>query len=164
MEEAPFRVLLLGENEAGWAGLRTQLQNRGWHCQFARSPIDARSLDGRRAHDLILTSLSAAQIEPFIAELGNVNSNVFYCHPVDDGCWWLPVVRHGRYCFGAPAARGSEFLAVLDQIIRDSRTQTPTPASLGMESNVAPAPRAGRAAGSQRHSRKARRRGHAAGK
>jgi hypothetical protein len=148
MEVAPFSVLLLGEYEFGWTSLRTLIQNRGCDCQFASSPVDARSLDGPRAFDLVLSSLPVGQIEPFIAELGNANSNVFYCHPVEDGCWWLPVVRHGRYCFGAPAVRGREFLAVLDRIICDSRAEKPTTSSLTAESEVAPAPSADRAAGS----------------
>lgn len=85
MEEMTFNVLLLGENEVGWAGLRAQLQNRACQCQFARSPKDALALDGPRTYDLILSSIPVAQIEPFIAELGKAHSNAFYCHPVEDG-------------------------------------------------------------------------------
>src|SRR5271154_5439931 len=36
-------------------------------------------------------------------ELGGSNSTVFYSCPIEDGCWWLPLVRCGQKCLGAPA-------------------------------------------------------------
>ena len=146
MAEMPFNVLLLGESEAGWASLHKQLQKRGCRCQFAHSPKEALATGGPHAFDLILSTMPVARIEPFVAELGDAQSNVFYCHPVEDGCWWLPVVRHGRQCFGAPGVRGGEFLAILDQMIRDGSSPTPTAPSSSTEPDLAPAVTAGRPA------------------
>ncbi|MGH9716043.1 MAG: hypothetical protein ACRD4R_04845 [Candidatus Acidiferrales bacterium] len=136
----PFNVLLLGERESGWDCLGKQLQKRGCRCRFTQSPKDALALDGPHAYELILTSVPVSQIELFVGDLCEVNANVFYCHPVEDGCWWLPVVRHGRKCFGAPGTRGSEFLAILDQILRDSRSQALAPSAA--ETKAASASRA----------------------
>lgn len=123
MDAPQLTVLLLGENQAGWVSLQKQLQKRGCRCGLASSAAEAIGRLGARDYDLILTSVTVAQIESCLAELGGFQPNVFYCHPVEDGCWWLPVVRHGRKCFGAPGVRGAEFLSVLDQIIRDRSSQ-----------------------------------------
>ena len=128
MNLRPLNILLLGENQSGWASLQRQLEKRSCRCWLGRSAKEAVALTGARDYDLILTSIPVAQIDACLAELGGFQPNVFYCHPVEDGCWWLPVVRHGRKCFGAPGVRGAEFPGVLDQIIRD---RGPQPASDG---------------------------------
>ena len=129
-----LNILLLGENQSGWVYPQNQLQSRGCRCAFARSAQEALELNGPLDYDLILTSVTVAQIDSCLTGLGGFQPNVFYCHPVEDGCWWLPVVRHGAKCFGAPGVRGAEFLGVLDQIIRDRKSarvppSEPTPAS-----------------------------------
>jgi hypothetical protein len=123
MNAVQLTVLLLGENQSGWVCLQKQLEKRGCRCGFARSAAEALALNGPRDYHLILTSVPVAQIDPSLAELGGFQSNVFYCHPVEDGCWWLPVVRHGCKCLGTPGVRGAEFLGILDQIIRDRAPQ-----------------------------------------
>ncbi len=123
MDAIQFKVLLLGENHSGWVRLQKQLEKRGCRCWFARSANEALTLHGPRDYDLILTSVPVAQIDSCLAELGGFQPDVFYCHPVEDGCWWLPVVRHGRKCFGAPGVRGTEFLEVLERIIGDGNSQ-----------------------------------------
>jgi hypothetical protein len=119
MDAIQFNVLLLGENQFSWVSLQNQLEKRGCRCWFARSAKEALASNGPRDYDLILTSVPVAQIDPCLGDLGGFQANVFYCHPVEDGCWWLPVVRHGHKCFGAPGVRGREFMGVLEQIIRD---------------------------------------------
>ncbi|HVB55360.1 MAG TPA: hypothetical protein VNE63_02875 [Candidatus Acidoferrales bacterium] len=46
--------------------------------------------------------------------LDRSNITLFYFHAVEDGCWWLPALRHGQKCFGSSALRPSEFVAALD--------------------------------------------------
>jgi len=119
MDGKQFNVLLFGENQSSWVRLQEQLEKRGCRCRFARSADEALAQNGPREYDLILTNVPVAQIDARLDKLGSFQPNVFYCHPVEDGCWWLPVVRYGRKCFGAPGVRGREFMGVLDQIIRD---------------------------------------------
>lgn len=114
-----FKVLMLGENPAGWLSLQKQLEKRGCRCWFARSASEALEVNGLQDYDLILSGIPVSQIDSCLSDLSGFQPNVFYCHPVEDGCWWLPVVRHGRKCFGAPGVRGREFMGILDQIIRD---------------------------------------------
>jgi hypothetical protein len=44
---------------------------------------------------------------------------LFYSQPVEDGCWWLPALRHGQNCFGSSALRPSQFIAALDEAIEE---------------------------------------------
>jgi hypothetical protein len=124
MNLTQLNILLLGDNQSDWACLQRQLEKRGCRCWFGRSAKEALALTGPRDYDVILTSVPVTQVDSCLAELGGFQPNVFYCHPVEDGCWWLPVVRHGRECFGAPGVRGAEFPGVLDQIMRDRGAQS----------------------------------------
>ncbi len=126
MDGTQFNVLLVGENPSGWIRLQKHLEKRGCRCWLARSAKEALAPHAPRVYDLILSSVPVAQVDSFLRELGSAHPNVFYCHPVEDGCWWLPVVRHGYNCFGAPA-RGAEFPEILDQIIRDRQSQSASP-------------------------------------
>jgi hypothetical protein len=49
-------------------------------------------------------------------------TTLFYSQEVEDGCWWLPALRRGTNCFGAPAFRPSEFVTVLDETIEEIRS------------------------------------------
>jgi hypothetical protein len=42
---------------------------------------------------------------------------------VEDSCLWLPLVNHGEKCPGTPALRPSEFISVLDQIVKEIESQ-----------------------------------------
>jgi hypothetical protein len=46
--------------------------------------------------------------------------SVFYTFPVENGCWWLPALRRGEDCHGAPAFRRGEFPFELERIFQDS--------------------------------------------
>jgi hypothetical protein len=56
-----------------------------------------------------------------IALLGRSNCHVFYAYPVENGCWWLPLMSGGQECLGAPALRPREFVGVLDQTLKEIR-------------------------------------------
>jgi hypothetical protein len=44
---------------------------------------------------------------------------LFYALPVEEGCWWVPVLRIGDECIGEPALRPHEFSIVLDVIVKE---------------------------------------------
>jgi len=54
-----------------------------------------------------------------LAFCGESDCSGFFFFPVEDGGWWVPLVRHGQKCLGAPAARRSEFLGLLDELLRE---------------------------------------------
>lgn len=47
--------------------------------------------------------------------------NMFHLLPVEEGCWWLPVLRNGAHCLGMPALRTKEFNRALAVMIREIR-------------------------------------------
>jgi hypothetical protein len=119
MSHGSVSVLLLGERESGLSYLRQQLENRGCSCWFARSTNEDLALFGRHCFQLIISTTPLNQANSLLTELGASACAVYYCYPVEDGCWWLPVARHGQKCFGAPALRPSEFVAVPDEMLRE---------------------------------------------
>lgn len=119
MDRNGVSVLLLGERESGLSYLRRQLENRGCRCWFARSTNEGLALFGRHCFQLILSTTPVHQANSLLTELGDSACTAYYSYPVEDSRWWLPVARHGQKCFGAPGLRPSEFVAVLDEMLRE---------------------------------------------
>jgi hypothetical protein len=53
------------------------------------------------------------------SELSGSEVSLFYTFPVEEGCWWLPALRRGQNCHGAPAFRRNEFPLELERILQD---------------------------------------------
>lgn len=119
----PVKVLLVGENATGACSLLRHLEDRGCHCLFASSGKQAICLYGEEAPDLVLCTDAAEGIRPLIAFLVGTSASVFRCHPVETGCWWLPVLVRGRVRLLAPALRPSGFAQLLDQMIEEIQSQ-----------------------------------------
>ena len=119
----PVKVLLVGENTTGPCYLLRHLEDRGCHCLFAASGTQAIRLYGEQAPDLVLCTDGAEGIRPLIAFLVGSSASVFRCHPVETGCWWLPVLVRGQQRLLAPALRPSEFAQLLDQMIEEIQSQ-----------------------------------------
>jgi hypothetical protein len=47
--------------------------------------------------------------------------SLFYSLQVEETCWWLPGLRHGRKCYGSGAVLPSEFILVLDEAVEQTR-------------------------------------------
>jgi hypothetical protein len=73
------------------------------------------------AYHLILldSTVSPDQRKQLTSELAGLEASIFYTFPVENGCWWLPALRHGQDCHGAPAFRRSEFPFELERILKD---------------------------------------------
>ena len=121
MEPRGPKALLIGESPQGSSHLAKRLQERGCECEFAVSCEEARSSLGTKRFDLALSPmrLRGVSLFPLICSLDESNITLFYFHAVEDGCWWLPALRHGQHCFGSSALRPSEFVAVLDDVIEE---------------------------------------------
>jgi hypothetical protein len=119
MDRPTVSVLLLGERETGLSHLRRQLENRGCRCAFAHSTSEGLAQFGPHYFQLILSAMPLQLADSLLAELGDSACTAYYSYQVEDGCWWLPVARHGEKCFGAPGLRPSEFVAALDEMLRE---------------------------------------------
>ena len=121
MELRRPNVLLIGESPQGSWYLAKRLQGRGCECEFAVSYQEACSALMARGFDLVLSPmrLRDGSLFPLIGLLDGSGITLFYSHPVEDGCWWLPALRHGHNCFGSSALRPREFVATLDEAIEE---------------------------------------------
>jgi hypothetical protein len=112
-------VLLLGESARGSSYLLCHLEQLGCACAFATSSEEAITLIDRHAFYLILSTKPLHETERLVAALSGSDCTVFFSYPVEGGCWWLPLVRRGQKCLGAPAVRPSEFVGLLDRLVKE---------------------------------------------
>lgn len=113
MATSAAHVLLLGD-EASSSWLRAYLCERGCYCVLAESiPLRPKRGNYRLIVNTKLTKIAHSSLR----EIQTEGRHIFSALPVENGCWWLPVVRNGRLCFGEPALRSAEFKEALDQIL-----------------------------------------------
>jgi hypothetical protein len=140
MSSRELAVLLVGESATGFSHIMERLRTGGCRCRFARSYEEAQGLVAKEAFDLVLTVLPSREhaITSLADALAEGKTSVFYCQRVEDTSWWLPILREGRRCFGAPALRPSEFAGALDAIVAEIRAQGSSEAAPGAEAPAAP--------------------------
>jgi hypothetical protein len=116
-------VLLLGESAKGPSSLLRRLENWGCDCSFATSTEEAVALFHHHAFRLILSTLPLHRLNRLLDQLGESDCTVFFTCPVEDGCWWVPLVRHGQKCLGTPALLPSEFAELLPRLVKEIATE-----------------------------------------
>ena len=121
MNQTVVQVLLVGKNARASSHLLWHLEERGCHCSLASSAEEGGALFQRGKFRLILGMNSPRQITRLVPLLGSPNCSAFYALMVEHGCWWLPVVKSGQMCLGAPALRPREFTSVLEQTLNEIR-------------------------------------------
>jgi hypothetical protein len=117
-------VLLIGESARSFSHIVERLEKSGCRCRFVNSYEEARRLLLAEACELVLSVIPPREnaISSLAGLLVGRRASVYYAQPVEDGCWWLPALRFGERCFGAPALRPSEFAIVLGQMVEEIRT------------------------------------------
>ena len=140
MGSRELAVLLVGESATGFSHIMERLRTGGCQCRFARSYEEAHQMLAGESFDLVLTVLPLRDnaIASLADALAQGRASVFYCQRVEDTSWWLPILREGRPCFGAPALRPSEFAGALDVIVAEIRARGSSEAEPGAEPLVPP--------------------------
>jgi len=141
MSDRVPRALLIAEGLQTPSCLARRLEGQACWCSFARSYREACSSLGNQDFDLVLSPLKLRGVTlfPLVDLLEGSRITLFYSHPVEQGCWWLPALRSGQKCFGSAAFRPNEFVSVLDEVIVEVRAdwhvirdlQKPTQQSAG---------------------------------
>jgi hypothetical protein len=134
----PVRVLLVfGTGEQSASRLQQYLTRRKCHVQCARSFDQGLALVERESFDLVLGPINAqgSKRSRLAASLLNSSSYLFFSLTVEDGCWWLPVVRNGKHCLGAAALRSREFLPALDKLILEKQGRRRAEEKIGRHSS-----------------------------
>jgi hypothetical protein len=125
MDAAKIKVLLIHQSQNTRSPLTDYLSRSGCECRFAASKREVGLLLDNHAFDLVLgpIRLKSESLYPLISLLDGSRATLFYSQPVERGYWWLPALRRGENCFGAPACRPGEFVTVLDATIEEIRSR-----------------------------------------
>ena len=113
------RVLLVGEEPCGFFLYRQLFERSDCQCHFAKSEREIAEMLIATEFDIVLSThrISGGSIHQLVALLSGSRASMFYSLRVEEGYWWLPVLRLGKECLGTPALRGGEFVHVLDQLL-----------------------------------------------
>jgi hypothetical protein len=122
-DETPkVRVLLVGDSPHLFVSFQFPLERVGCECHFAKSHEEMGKLFRHTKPDVVLSLNTCQSLSEMASLLGGLCVSMFHMLPVEEGCWWLPVVRNGENCLGAPAFRPNEFAHVLAEIVRGLHT------------------------------------------
>jgi hypothetical protein len=111
-------VLLVGNSPHLFSFIQPSLEKLGCQCYFAESYQEIGDLLNHTKLDIVLSLSSHQSLFELIILLAGLRVSMFHMHPVEEGCWWLPVIRNGEKCLGTPAFRPSEFGCVLVEIVK----------------------------------------------
>src|ERR1700680_4488096 len=118
-----IRVLLVGDSPQLSFLCQKHLERNGCECEFAECDRGAWEMLGQRQFDLVLSlHTSRGTSAPSLAVLlRGSQTTLFHVLRLEVGCWWVPILRLGEECFGAPALRPSEFANALDEVLKEIR-------------------------------------------
>lgn len=113
-------VLFVGEYPALSASVARVLKSPGCECQYARSCEEAIAALEKRRFRMVLSKpkLADGSARALIPALEEASGWLFFSFPVEDGCWWIPVMAEGRLCIEAVALHSREFSKALLKILK----------------------------------------------
>ena len=118
-----IRVLLVGDGPQSFFLHQKHLERNGCECEFAECEQTAWEILGRHQFDLVLSlHPSRGTCSPSLGILlSGSPTTLFYALRVEVGYWWVPILRLGEECFGAPVLRPREFANSLDEVLKEIR-------------------------------------------
>jgi hypothetical protein len=114
-------VLLVGRSGSWGTPVLRCLEKYETELTFAApEAITAESLRITGYSIILLDStVPLEQRKQLVADLTGSAISIFYTFPVENDCWWLPVLRKGQDCHGSPAFRRNEFPSELERMLQD---------------------------------------------
>lgn len=122
MGHLPLSVLILSKTREGSSYLIQHLEQHGYRCAYASSIQESVAQFAAHSFDLILSASPLHETDGLSLLLNDDASSVFFCFPVEDSCWWVPMTMRGETRLGAPAFRPSEFFGELDRMAEQIRS------------------------------------------
>jgi hypothetical protein len=119
------RVLLVGDSPQLFFLCQKHLEKNGCECEFAKCERAVWETLGQRQFDLVLGlhTSQGTRSPSLVVLLSGSPTTLFYALRVEVGYWWVPILRLGEDCFGAPALRPSEFANALDEVLKEIRAE-----------------------------------------
>jgi hypothetical protein len=114
-------VLLVGRNGSWGKAILRSLEKLGTELSFKLPQSLTAEYVKNGGYELVLldSTVTSEQRRGLASGLIGSNASIFYTFPVENGCWWLPLLRHGQNCHGAPAFRRGEFPLELERILSE---------------------------------------------
>src|SRR6266849_704335 len=99
------RILMVGRNTSWGAPLQSTLKRLGCVFSFAPSLRVTSEYVSKGLYALLIldSTVPPALRKQLVSGLTGSASSIFQLFPVENGCWWLPVLLLGVECFGSPA-------------------------------------------------------------
>jgi hypothetical protein len=115
------RILMVGQNTSWGAPLQSTLKKLGCDFTFAPSLRVTTEQVRRGSYALLLldSTVPPALRRQLVSGLVGSEASIYQLFPVENGCWWLPVLLSGEDCFGSPGFRTKELPAELARVLRD---------------------------------------------
>ncbi len=113
-------MLFVGEYPALSASMARVLKSIGCEIRFAASCEEALAAMKQRRFRVVLskTNLADGSARKLIPTVQTAEGWLFLSFPVEEGCWWIPVMQEGQLCVEAVALRSREFSKALLQIVK----------------------------------------------
>lgn len=105
-EARRVNVLVVGDYPNLFSPFRT-VEKAGCQWHFAKSRQEVSILLTHTALDIGLSIYSHQSHAEMMALLAGLSVSMFYMLPVEEDCWWLPVLRNGANCLDTPAFRSA---------------------------------------------------------
>src|ERR1700739_4563829 len=112
-------VLLVSGSNQTFSPCKQRLERKAYHCHRASSHHDLKALLTQKQFDIVLAihPIECNTKKALTVMLSGSRSTLFYALPVEEGGWWVPVLRIGEECIDEPALRPREFSILVDVIV-----------------------------------------------
>lgn len=138
MSTPTAEVLFVGERPPLHSPVLKRLKDLGCECSHAASCREALALLDRLHFSIVLSKagLPDGSARGLASAVRSAAGSLFLFFPVEDSCWWIPVVRDGEPCREEAALRPCQFaeellraakaaLSQADRPVNDRRSKPP---------------------------------------
>ncbi len=124
-DSSMIKVLLIGDSPQMFFRCQKYLERNGCECEFAEYEKSVWKILDQRQIDLVLSlhTSRGTRGPSLVALLSGLPTTLYYGLRVEVGYWWVPILRSGEECFGAPALRPSEFSSALNEVLKEIRVE-----------------------------------------
>ena len=119
IELSKISVLLVGDSPHMFSFLRPCLEKLGCECYFAKTCEEISDLLTDIDLHIVLSLNTGQNLADMMLLLGSNCLSMFHLVSVENGCWWLPVLRNGEDCLGRSAVNTEEFTLILAEMAPD---------------------------------------------
>ncbi|MGH9717806.1 MAG: hypothetical protein ACRD4R_13920 [Candidatus Acidiferrales bacterium] len=120
-------VLFVGEYPALSTSVTRALKSLGCECRYAATCEQALAVLKERKFRLVLskTKLADGNARELVPTVEAASGWMFLSFPVEDGCWWIPVMQEGQMCMEAVAMHSREFSKALVKVLKSAVVAAP---------------------------------------